>query len=408
VNKIRKTYKFRIYPSKKTQRKLQFILNNCRYLYNLQLEYEKQIYFLNKSYANKIDLNNLILDWKIINSNLKIIHSQVLQNISDRLHKSFNNFFTRIKKGEKAGFPRFKSNYNSFTYPQSGFKLNKNKLKLSKVGEINIKLHREIKGKIKTLTIKKTSTNKWFAYFSVEKEKEIKYNREYHYIGIDVGLNSFYTDSNGNKIENPEYLRRSELKLIKIQRKLSKKLKNSKNRKKSRLKLAKLHEKISNQRLEFLHKQTRKLVNNYSNIAVEKLQIKNMIKNKHLSKSINDASWNKFLQILSYKVEETGGQIVEINPKGTSQYCICGNKVKKSLAVRTHKCNKCGIKIDRDTMSAKLIKAIAFENHKINTQQIVEKNTVGHTEFQACEVSPLGRTMKQESLASNNLRSSIL
>jgi len=398
-----KTYKFRIYPNKQIQRKLQFTLNNCKYLYNTQLEYEKQIYFLNKTYANKIDLNNLILDWKIINSNLKSIHSQVLQNVSDRLHKSFKNFFTRIKKGEKSGFSRFKSKYNSFTYPQSGFKLNNNKLKLSKVGEIKVKLHREIKGKIKTLTIKKTQTDKWFAYFIVE-EQQTTSNNKSNYIGIDVGLNSFYTDSEGNKIENPKYLRESEKRLKLLSRKLSKKNKNSKNKNKSRLKLAKLHEKISNQRLDFLHKQARNIANNYSNIAVEKLQIKNMVKNKHLSKSISDASWNKFLQILSYKVEETGGQIIEINPKGTSQYCIRGNKVKKSLAIRTHKCNKCGIKVDRDIMSAKLIKAIAFENHKINTQQVVEKNTVGHTEFQACEVFSLGRTMKQESLAFDNIK----
>ena len=351
----------------------------------------------------------------MLNQNLKNIHSQVLQNVSDRLHKSFKSFFTRVKNKEKAGFPRFKSKdkYNSFTYPQHGFKLDKNKLNLSKIGEINIKLHREIKGKIKILTIKRTLTNKWFAYFSVEEEKEIKFNKPKNYIGIDVGLNSFYTDSNGNKIENPKYLRESELKLIKTQRKLSKKNKNSRNKNKSILKLAKLYEKISNQRLDFLHKQAKILAHNYSNIAIEKLQIKNMIKNKHLSKSINDASWNKFLQILSYKVEETGGQVIKINPKGTStsQYCICGNKVKKSLATRIHKCNKCGIKIDRDIMSAKLIKVIAFENYKINRknniQQIEIKNTVGHTEFQACEVFPLGETMKQEPLASNNTGSSI-
>ena len=403
-----KTYKFRLYPSKIIERKLQFILNNCRCLYNTQLEYEKQIYFSNREYANRTDLNNLILDWKIINPNLKNIHSQVLQNVSDRLNKSFSNFFTRVKKGEKPGFPRFKSKdtYNSFTYPQSGFNLNKNKLKLSKIGEINIRAHRKINGKIKTLIIKKSPTNKWFAYFSVE-ETLIKKQSNNNYLGIDVGLNSFYTDSNGNKIENPKYLRESENRLIKIQRKFSKKKKSSKNRKKLRLKLAKLYEKILNQRLDFLHKQARELADNYSNIAVEKLQIKNMVKNHYLAKSINDVSWYKFLQLLSYKVEETGGQILEVNAKGTSQYCICGNKVKKSLAVRIHKCNKCGIKIDRDVMSAKLIKAIAFENYKINIQQVKKvepKNTVGHTEFQACEVFPLGETVKQESLASNIIK----
>ncbi|MFH0797835.1 MAG: transposase [Candidatus Woesearchaeota archaeon] len=141
---------------------------------------------------------------------------------------------------------------------------------------------------------------------------------------------------------------------------MRKKKKGGKNRQKSRLKLARQHEKISSQRNDFIHKESRKLAGSYSIIAVEKLSISNMVHNRYLSKSISDAGWRKFIQALAYKVEETGGKLVEVEPKGTSQHCICGNRVEKSLAVRIHKCNKCDIEMDRDTMSAMIIKHIAL------------------------------------------------
>lgn len=383
---VKRIYEYRIFPSKCISKKLDKTLNACRFLYNAELEYENQLWFSNQEYVGKEDLNNLIPDWKSINPNLKKVHSQVLQNTSDRLCKAFENFFKRIKRDEKAGFPRFKSveRYDSFTFPQSGFKLEANRLKLSKIGLVNIKLHREIKGKIKTLTIKKACTNKWFAYFSVEEEKEIEQHKFNKNIGIDVGLESFYADSEGNKVDNPRWFRRSEERLKFLQRLHSRKKKGSKNRKKSRFKIAKLHEKIVHQRNDFLHKQTRKLADAYSLIAVEKLSIKNMIKNRYLAKSIGDAGWRKFLRFLSYKAEEAGGRIVEVDARGTSQRCICGNRVKKSLAVRTHKCGRCGRMLDRDVMSAMIVKALALEN------------TAGTAGINACEDVPLGTSMKQE------------
>jgi len=383
---VNRTYKFRIFPSRTVAKKLEKTLDACRFLYNSELEYEKQAYFFNKEFVSKVELNNLIPSWKAVNPDMKKVHSQVLQNVSDRLVKSFEGFFGRIKHGEKAGFPRFKSRerYDSFTYPQSGFKVERNKLKLSKIGLMNVKLHRKIKGKIKTLTISKTSTNKWFACFSVVKKIEAEQHDLGKYVGLDVGLNSFYADSEGNKIENPRWLRKSEERLKFLQRQHSKKIKGSKNRGKSRLMIAKLHEKIVNQRNDFLHKESRKLVNNYSLIAVEKLLIKSMVKNRYLAKSISDAGWRRFLQFLSYKAEEAGGRIVEVDARGTSQYCICGNLVEKSLAVRDHKCKKCGVVLDRDVMSAIIIKASALEN------------TAGTAGINACRDAPLGTSMKQE------------
>jgi putative transposase len=383
---VKRVYKFRIFPSRSVAKKIEKVLDSCRFLYNAELEYEQCLWFSKKEYAGKMVLNNLVPDWKSINPSLKMVYSQVLQNVSDRLDKSFKSFFSRVKRGEKAGFPRFKSGerYDSFTYPQSGFKLEGNKLKLSKIGLMNIKLHREIEGRIKTLTIKRTCTNKWFACFSVEKEIEVKQRDMDKCIGIDVGLTSFYADSEGNKIDNPRWFRRSEERLAFLQRQHSKKIKGSNNRKKSRFKIAKLHEKVVNQRNDFLHKQSRKLTDDYSLIAVEKLSIKNMLNNRYLAKSIGDAGWRKFLQFLSYKAEEAGGRIVEVDARGTSQHCICGNIVKKSLAVRAHKCHKCGRDLDRDVMSAIIIKASAL------------KNTVGTAGINACGDVLLGASVKQE------------
>ncbi|MDP2909275.1 MAG: RNA-guided endonuclease TnpB family protein, partial [Nanoarchaeota archaeon] len=235
------------------------------------------------------------------------------------------------------------------------------------------------------LTINKNPTGKWFANFSVVKEIEVKQKKLDKCVGIDVGLESFYADSEGNKIDNPRWFRKSEERLAFLQRKHSRKKKGSNNRKRSRLKIAKLHEKVVNQRNDFLHKETRKLADNYSLIAVEKLSIKNMVKNHYLAKSISDASWRRFLQYLSYKVEEAGGRIVEVDARGTSQCCICGNRVKKSLAVRTHKCKECGRVLDRDVMSAILVKASALKEY-----------TAGTAGINACKDVQLGTSMKQE------------
>jgi len=213
---MQKTYKYRLYPSKKQIGLLDNTLNICKNLYNTQLGYEKYVYTKEKKFANSFELNNLLPDLKIIKPKFKLVYSQVLQNINDRVTKSFKNFFNKVKKGEKVGYPRFKSTYNSFTYPQGGFKIT-NKLKLSKIGEINIKLHRKIKGKVKTLTIIKTATNKWFACFSVEQEIK-KVRRGNKSIGIDLGIEKFATLSNNQIIENPKYLRES-LNLLKIRSK---------------------------------------------------------------------------------------------------------------------------------------------------------------------------------------------
>ena len=343
------TYKYRIYPSNKQKNKLLKQFNICKEVYN-ELIYQNQEYLINKKY----EFNSIIQDIKLTSPSYYYqVHSQVLQNISDRVSKALENFFRRVKeKNGKVRYHRFKSKIKSITYPQSGFKVNK-KLYISKIGNIPINLHREIKGKVKTLTIKSNSLDQWFAYFSVEIENKIE-KRNDKAIGIDVGLENFATLSNGEKIENPRYLVKSENKLIKLQRKLSRKKLRSNNWNKARLKVSKQHINVVNSRNDFLHKLSYNLTKNYNFIAVENLNIKNMVKSKYLAKHINDASWNKFIQFLSYKAVTSGGVVIESDKtRGSSKRCSrCGNIQKMPLSKRIYKCNKCGLILHRDINSA--------------------------------------------------------
>ena len=405
---LKKTYKYRLSPTRGQQALLEKQLSLCRWLYNHFLEERKTLYEENKTKLTCYDQIKKIPELKKEKPELKNVYSQTLQDVARRLDKSFQNFFRRIKENkngepQKPGYPRFKGywRYDSFVYPQSGFQLKDDKPHLSKIGFLKIKLHREIEGDIKTLTIRRTNTNKWYACFSVENNKELPKKKEIkNAVGIDVGLTSFLTTDRGEKVDNPRYLIKSEEKLAKTQRGHSRKKLKSKNRQKSRLRIAKLHEKITNQRLDFLHKLSRKLINNFQLIAFEKLNIKGMIKNKYLAKSIIDASWNKFLQQLRYKAAEAGLWAVEVDSKNTTQVCSgCRKIVPKTLAFRKHKCPKCGLTIDRDINAARNILQLALQSPALKLRAGLEGlalNTVGTTGINACGVGRLLPTMKQE------------
>jgi putative transposase len=278
----------------------------------------------------------------------------------------------RKKLGLKAGFPRFKKygRYKSITYPQSGFKIEGKKLRLSKIGLVNIKLHRPVQGVVKTLTIKRMSSGKWFAIFSCKitfKPKE-KPNGA---VGIDVGLHSFAVLSDRQVVENPQKYRKSEKKLAVLQRRFSRKKQKSGNREKARIKVAQLHEKIANQRNDFLHKTSRKIADSYSTVFVEDLQIPNMMRNHKLAKSIADASWGRFIQMLFYKAEEAGGKVVKVEPQGTTQKCSrCGLKVPKTLTDRIHACPRCGLEMDRDLNASRNILKIPQELREFTPVEI--------------------------------------
>jgi len=286
------------------------------------------------------------------------VHSQVLQDVLRRLDKTFNNFFKRIRKGEKAGYPRFKGKYryDSFTYPQSGFALEKKKLQLSKIERITTKLHRPIpsEGVIKTCTIKR-DVDHWYACFTVAlpdpapgSQRKIQ-----NAIGVDVGLKSLLTLNNGDTITNPRWLRKSEKKLTKVQRWKDRKKKGSNNRHKQNTKVAQVHRKIRNQRKDFHHKLSRKLVDAYDLIVYEKLTIPNLVKNHHVAKSISDAVWGQLMCFTEYKAEEAGTLVDYVSAYNTTQLCSrCGKLVPKTLATRIHSCPYCGLDVARDHNSA--------------------------------------------------------
>lgn len=270
-----------------------------------------------------------------------------MQNVSRRVEKSFDKFLNG------AGYPRFqgRNRYDSFTFPQSGFKIIDDvKLKLSKIGEIKIVQHREIEGVIKTCTIKR-DMDQWYVSFSCEIEPELLEPKGQS-VGIDVGLKSLVTLSTGEQVEPPKYLRQSEKKLKKAQIKLSKKNKKSNNGDKQRVEVARIHRKIRNQREDFNHKLSRELVNNYDTIVFEDLQIRNMVKNHNLAKSISDAGWSQLIQFTTYKAESAGRIIELVNPRNTSKNCyICGHIQSMPLSERTYKC-PCGNVMNRDHNAA--------------------------------------------------------
>ena len=399
---FRRTYKYRLYPSKNQQQTIDTQLELCRKLYNEILSVKKETFEQGHQSLSRIDLNKCILYYNARIPELKQVHSQVKQDISDRIDKAFKNMYARIRRGEqKVGYPRFKGRgrYKSICYPQSGFMLTpKKKLKISKIGDINIKLHRPIKGDIKTMTISKTKTNKYYVSFSCYSEDDlnpskpiIKKNQS---VGIDVGLKHFMTLSDGTHIDNPKYFRKSEDKLASVQRQHSKKKLRSNNRQKSRVKVALCHEKIKHQRTDFLHKLSYTIANNYSVIGIENLNIKGMVKNRRLSKSISDVGWGTFYNQLYYKAEYASGIVQESERfyPSTKTCNKCGNIQDMPLHIRNYVCEKCGNIEDRDTNAS-----INLEHNALKILNIV--NTVGMTGINAC--GDVGITHAQEPTSMN-------
>jgi len=352
---MRKTYKYRLYPSKTQEANLLVTLETCRILYNSCLVDRQNHYESTGKGLSRIQQQKILVADKKRVLLLKEVHSQVLQDVLFRVERAYHGFFRRLATKEgKAGYPRFKSEgrYDSLTFPQEpGFKIEKNKLKLSKIGHLKIKMHREIVGQVKTCTVRKDG-NHWYACFSVEYEPEKK-PIPTQPIGTDVGLKSFATLSDGTEISSPRHLRKAEAKLKRAQRSLSWKKKGGDNRKKAKQAVTHLHRKVRNQRLDFHHKEARKIVNSFGLIVAEDLKIRNMVRNRRLSKSISDAGWGSFLLLLASKAEEAGCRFERVDPRHTSVNCSsCGEKVPKSLAVRTHRCPTCGLVLDRDHNAA--------------------------------------------------------
>ncbi len=348
-----KAFKYRIYPNRAQRENINKTISLCQQLYNSALEHRICLYKHGGININYYDQAAELKELKQVLPEYKTVYSQVLQDVLKRLDKSYQNFFRRVKQGETAGFPRFQSykRYNSFTYPQSGFSLSGSHLQLSKIGNVKVKLHRPVEGKMKTCTIIRKN-DKYYVCFSCEVEPQA-IPLTYQDVGIDMGIKEFCITSDSELIPNPKNYRKSEAKFKKQQRAVSRKKKGSNRRKKAVSILANTHEHIANQRKDNAFKVANDLLNKYDTICREDLQINNMVKNHKLAKSISDAGWGIFFNILEQKAKQTlGKRVIAVDPKYTSQICSsCGQIVKKSLAVRTHKCD-CGLEIDRDVNAA--------------------------------------------------------
>jgi putative transposase len=350
---IRKSYRFRLYPTHAQKRQFEQTLELCRWVYNETLATRKRAWQERGKSVSLYDTNKLLTQWKRECPELKQVFSQVLQDVQVRVDLAFKAFFRRMKAGEEPGYPRFKGKgrYDSITFKQFGFDLT-DTLNLSKIGSIKIKRHRPIEGEIKRLTVTRNRLGKWYACFSCEVERK-PLPRTERYVGVDCGLYTYLALSDGNVVENPRFFRRDEKALAKAQRRFSKCEKGTPERRKYSKVVCRIHERIANRRSNFAHQTSRQLVNSYDLIAFEKLNIEGMLQNGNLARSIADASWRQFRQYTLYKAEEAGRTCVEVNPCNTSRQCSrCKQLVAKDLSVRIHACPHCGLTIDRDLNAA--------------------------------------------------------
>jgi putative transposase len=339
-----RAWKFRLYPNKEQRKTMHTHLWLSKNLWNDGLELARHIYRDYEKFPTRQTYQEI--------SKNSGLYSLVSQDVLRRLSKAIFGMITRRKKGINAGFPRFKSidRVKSLTYPQSGFSLNGKKLKVTPFGEINIRMHREVEGKTKTLTLKREGDG-WFAIFTTETDKAIPPKKEGNPIGIDLGLMTFATLSNGEEIKKPKHFKIYEDKLAEKQRQLSRKKKGSRNRRITKMQVARIHSKLANTRKDWLHKTANSLIFRYSLIALEDLNVPG-ISEEH-GRGTGDAGWSIFTNIISYKAESAGCEVVFVDPRNTSKDCSrCGACVPKELHERQHNCPSCGLSIGRDHNAA--------------------------------------------------------
>ncbi|HET8905773.1 MAG TPA: RNA-guided endonuclease TnpB family protein [Ktedonobacterales bacterium] len=352
---MRKTFKYRLYPNKQQRRLLEQQLEECRWLYNDLLAARRDAWEQRQESLRLYDQQSTLPALKATRPALAQVQSQVLQNVAVRIDLAFQAFFRRVKTGEKPGYPRFRGQgrYASITYPQTpvGCKLDAEarRVRLHGVGQVKIILHRLIEGTPKTATISRSSTGKWYACFSCECAEPSPLPETGQQVGIDVGLKTFATLSDGQEIAHPRFFRAEEKALAKVQRRLSKEEKGTPERVGRRKVVARVHERIAWRRGDFAHQHSRHIVDSFDVIAVEDLSVNRMTHNHCLAKSIHDAAWSQFTALLLYKAAWAGRKYVAVNPAYTSQDCSqCGHRQKLSLSDRTYTCPCCGIVLDRD------------------------------------------------------------
>lgn len=361
-----RVFQYRLKPTKAQVTKLNEQLELCRWVYNETLAMRKNSFEQEGKSISYFESKKMLPIWKESKPELRTVHSQVLQDVVLRVNLAFRAFFRRVQSGEeKVGYPRFKgkNRYDSISYPQSGFSIDGNVIWLSKIGDIKFKLHRPIDGVVKRLTIRRSSTKKWYVSFLVgESEKHtLPYSEEI--VGIDMGILNFAALSNGDVVTNPRFLLADEERLKKAQSKRDKLPKGSPQRRKASKAVSHLYEKVTNRREDFAQQLSRQWINKYGTIVFEDLNITKMVHNHNLAKSILDASWSKLIQYTSYKAEDAGRKVILVNPANTSQMCSsCGQIVKKDLSIRIHNCPYCGLSIDRDLNAALNIARLGLQS----------------------------------------------
>jgi len=343
---MQRTFKYRLYPNRKQRETLSAQLDLCRELYNAALQERIASYKTTGKGVTWLEQQAQLPAIKEVRPEFKSVHAHTLQAVLIRLNRAFQNFFRRVKKNETPGFPRFKgrNRFSSLVFTPTAFQVQGRHVAISKVGNIKIKMHRRLPEKHGTLFLKQVCGS-WYACFSCAVAPQVL-PPSTEEIGVDVGLESFAVLSDGTPIKNPRWYRKAQAKLRRAQRRVA--------RRKAVALLQKIHEHVANQRKDFQHKEALKLVQRYGVIAVEDLTIKGLAGGM-LAKSVQDAGWGGFLQMLAYKAESAGRKLCAVDPRGTSQTCVCGAKVPKRLSDRVHVCTACGLMASRDHVSAQVI-----------------------------------------------------
>lgn len=348
-----KAFKYRLRPTPAQERQLVQVLDVCRHWYNMCIEDRKVAWEFEKRSVSKVEQEKTGIRYRAAFPKAQAVFSQTMQVVCDDVDKAYRAFFRRVKAGETPGYPRFKGYYHfdSFGFKQygAGIKIDGRRLKLFGIGRVRVFWHHPIEGKIKTARIRRTAGN-WYVCFSCEVPDPLPLGPTGQQVGIDLNVENLLTDSTGQRRESPKFYRRTQRKLAIAQRSMQRKQKGSKNRRKALLRVQRLHEHIRNQRQDCLNKVAHHYAQHYDLIALEDLRIPNMVRNRHLSKSILDQGWAYLRNRIVVKAANAGRQLVLVDPAYTSKTCSCCGHLFQDLSLsdRWVICPQCGLSLARD------------------------------------------------------------